>query len=290
MNHPGIIVLDKPVDKSSAFVTRIIGRKIGAKKIGHLGTLDPFATGVLPIAIDEATKLIPYIKSEQKTYVFEIVFGEKRDTGDVTGKIIETSDFIPKREEILETLPCFSGKLAQIPHIFSAVKINGKKAYKIARSGKIPDIPPREITIFSLRLLEQTSDGSYVFETTVSPGTYIRTLTEDMASRLNSLAYVKNLRRIMDGQFNINDAVTMETLEDKNFRLDNIIKTPKNVLEGNMPLVKVSRLEAETLIHGKSTHISWDKNEIIAVCSDTEFLSIVNVINGIASVKRVIIA
>ncbi|MDR2074968.1 MAG: tRNA pseudouridine(55) synthase TruB [Holosporales bacterium] len=233
MNQPGIIILDKPVGKSSAFITRIIGRKVGAKKVGHLGTLDPFATGVLPIAFNSATKLIPYIKSEQKTYIFEVFFGEKRETGDITGNIIETSDFCPSKEEILSVLQYFTGNILQIPHRFSAVKINGKKAYEIARTGGQPNLKERPITIFSLNLLNQASVNSYVFEATVSPGTYIRTLAEDIANKLGSVAYVKNLRRIQDGQFSIHKAVTMELLENLSFCIDDILQTPEFVLENS---------------------------------------------------------
>jgi tRNA pseudouridine55 synthase len=230
MNQPGIIILDKPVGKSSAFITRLIGRKVGAKRAGHLGTLDPFATGVLPIAFNSATKLISYIKSEQKTYIFEVFFGEKRETGDITGKVIETSDFCPSEREILSVLQYFRGQLLQIPHRFSAVKINGKKAYEIARMGGNPSLKERPITIFSLSLLDQTLINSYVFEATVSPGTYIRTLAEDIANRLDSVAYVKNLRRVQDGQFSISEAVTMEFLENRSFCVDDILQTPESLL------------------------------------------------------------
>ena len=139
----GIIVIDKPEGKSSAFVDFVVKKQLRAEKVGHIGTLDPFATGVLAIAINGGTKSIPYIKTKSKTYEFEINFGKRTDTSDKTGKIVEISERIPTDAEIKTVLPQFIGEISQVPSIFSAIKIDGKRAYELARKGEMPEMKSR---------------------------------------------------------------------------------------------------------------------------------------------------
>ena len=131
----GILIIDKPEGKSSAFIDFIVKKVLGIKKVGHIGTLDPFATGVLAIALNNGTKTIPYIKAERKTYEFEIAFGKKTNTGDKTGEIVEISNNVPTTSEIESLLPQFVGEILQTPSIFSAIKVGGKRAYELARKG-----------------------------------------------------------------------------------------------------------------------------------------------------------
>ncbi len=287
MSLSGIIILDKPKDKSSAFIARLIGKKIGAKKVGHLGTLDPFATGVLPIAINEATKLIPYINSRQKTYEFEIVFGEKKNTADITGETIQTSQIIPTYDDILKIIPLFIGQIKQIPHIYSAIRINGRKSYEIVRRGGTPQIPAREVTIFSLEILGQTSDKSCVFRASVSPGTYIRTLAEDIADKLQTKAYVKMLRRISDGIFHIKNAITIDELEKNYYNVENVICGLEEVLD-DIPVIFIDSHEVNVLKNGQSLPAIEGEDGIVAVSSSDGFFAIVEIRDGIMSPKRII--
>ncbi len=288
MNESGVIILDKPINKSSAFITRIIGRRIGAKKIGHLGTLDPFATGVLPIAINDATKLISFINSKRKTYVFEIVFGTKTDTADLTGQVIETRDSIPRKDQVLETLPNFIGEIEQIPSAYSAIKIGGKKAYELARKGIKPDIKSRKITIFHIKYLERTNTNSHVIEACVSSGTYIRTLAEDIAFSLNTVAYVRQLRRTQDGVFQENCAITIDELEKNNYNINQFLCRLEDTLD-DIPVIFVeSQSIIDDLRNGRATTLKTHASGITAVSSSDGFFAIVECKKGFAIPKRIV--
>lgn len=288
MNISGILILDKPVGKSSAFIARLIGKKIGAKKVGHLGTLDPFATGVLPIAINDATKLIKYIKAKQKTYVFEMVFGQKTNTSDVTGQIIETSDNIPNQQKIANHLRNFVGETEQIPSSFSAIKIQGQKACELARKGEIPNIKKRKITVFSLKYLEQTTENSHIIEASVSPGTYIRTLAEDIASSLNSAAYVKTLKRTQDGIFSLRNAITMDELEKNNYNINHVLCQLEDVLD-DIPVIFISSQKiVEDLRNGRTAIIPTHPDGLVAVASTDGFFAIVELNDSVAHPRRII--
>ncbi|MDR1488655.1 MAG: tRNA pseudouridine(55) synthase TruB [Holosporales bacterium] len=289
MNKAGIIILDKPAGKSSAFVARIVGKIVGAKKVGHLGTLDPFATGVLPVAINGATKIIQYITPKQKTYVFEIVFGEKRNTGDVTGNVIEISKNIPSSSNIESVLPLFMGEIKQTPHIFSAIKTNGKKAYEIARKGGIPKIKQRNVSIFSIKILKYSP---CILEASVSPGTYIRSLTEDIAKMLGTVAYVKTLRRVSDGKFSLEKAVTLDKLEMNRYNLDEVddmLWNLEDILD-DIPVVLIGEHNVAYLLDGKPVVVgnSLDSEVVVLLSQDSGFLAIAEIKNFTAYPKRII--
>lgn len=288
MNISGIIVLDKPVGKSSAFITRIVGRRIGAKKIGHLGTLDPFATGVLPIAVNDATKLISLIKPKRKTYVFEIVFGEKTDTADLTGHVIGTSDNIPLEDKILEKLSSFIGEMEQVPSAYSAIKIDGKRAYELARNGLNPDMKPRKITVFHVKYIEQTDTNSHIIEACVSPGTYIRTLAEDIASSLKSVAYVRQLRRTQDGIFTEKSAITIDELEKNNYNIDQSLCRLEDILDDIPVVFTDSQSVIDDLRNGRATALQSQDDGFIAVSSTSGFFAIVECKASLAIPKRIV--
>lgn len=284
----GIIAIDKPAGRSSAFVARLIGRKVGAKKVGHLGTLDPFATGVLPVALNDATKLINYVNSKQKTYVFEMVFGEKTDTGDLTGSIIEASDHIPSRDEILDGLPSFIGEIYQIPPSYSAIKIDGKRAYELARKGEKPLIKSRKITIFSIKYIKQSSERSHVIEASVSPGTYIRTLAEDIAISLNSVSYVRSLRRTQDGIFTIENAITIDELEEKNYNMEHVLCELEDILD-DIPVVFIdSQNVIDDLRNGRKSVLLDQIDGTFAISSSDGFFAIVECFASVVYLKRVV--
>lgn len=184
----GVIVVNKPKGITSNAVVQKVRKALNTKQVGHCGTLDPLATGVLPILVGQGTKISKYLVEHNKTYVATIKLGEKTDTADREGKVIETKQ-VPKlnNDEIKKTLNSFIGKQKQIPPIYSAIKKEGKKLYEYARKGETVEIEPREIEIFDIKLLKYDSkENMIVYEVSCSKGTYIRTLCEDIAKELET--------------------------------------------------------------------------------------------------------
>lgn len=202
----GWVIVDKPEGMSSAHVVAKIKRLFKAKKAGHGGTLDPLATGVLPIALGEATKTLSYVLDGAKAYRFQLKWGEGRTTDDREGEITKISDKRPNANEIKDILPQFIGHIEQIPPSYSALKVNGKRAYTLAREGQSVSLPPRQIVISSLILLESTPDTA-TFEVSCSKGTYVRSLARDLASKLGTYAHITQLRRLKAGFFHEKDAI-----------------------------------------------------------------------------------
>lgn len=213
----GIIIINKPKGYTSHDVVNKIRKIYNTKKVGHIGTLDPNATGVLPVLIGKATKLSEYLMEHNKTYRATIKLGEKRDTGDSEGKVIERCDVSNlvgayDCSLITDILNSFLGKQFQTPPIYSAIKINGKKLYEYARVGKEIEIPKREIEIYDIKL-EGIKDLEIEFSVTCSKGTYIRSLCEDIAMKLGTIGYMKELQRTKVDKFTINEAYTIEEIE-----------------------------------------------------------------------------
>lgn len=211
----GWLIIDKPRDMGSTQVVNLTRRLFDAKKNGHAGTLDPFATGVLPIAFGEATKVLPYVTDGEKEYEFLLQFGASTNTDDSEGEIVETTENIPTLGEIKQTIPLFIGKIKQTPPQYSAIKINGQRAYKLARDGQQVDMPEREIEIFDLQLLDfDDANRQAKFRVRCSKGTYVRTLGRDIALKLGSKGYLQELRRTKCGKFSIDDAILLEKLKN----------------------------------------------------------------------------
>lgn len=210
----GWLVLDKPLGLTSTQALGKARRILGGTKVGHGGTLDPLATGVLPLAFGEATKVISHIMDGEKEYEFTANWGEGRTTDDAEGEVIKTSDIRPNEESILKVLPSFIGEINQIPPIFSAIKIDGKRAYDLARAGEIPEMKPRQIMVHSLELIEIIDKDHASFRVSCGKGTYVRSLARDIAEALGSCAYVSALRRTKVGPFTLESAFSLEKLED----------------------------------------------------------------------------
>lgn len=211
----GWLIIDKPRDMGSTQVVNLTRRLFNAKKNGHAGTLDPFATGVLPIAFGEATKVLPYVTDGEKEYEFVLQFGASTNTDDSEGEIVETTAKIPTEDEIKQVIPLFIGKIKQTPPMYSAIKINGQRAYKLARDGQQVEMPEREIEIFDLRLLNfNEANRQAKFKVRCSKGTYVRTLGRDIALKLSSKGYLRELRRTKCGKFSIDDAILLEKLKN----------------------------------------------------------------------------
>ena len=212
-NIHGWLIVDKPKGMGSTQVVNLTRRLFQANKNGHTGTLDPFATGVLPIAFGETTKLIPYVTDGPKEYEFVIHFGIETESGDTEGAVVRQCDYLPSEEEIRQVLPQFLGKIVQVPPAFSAIKINGQRAYHLARKGEDVSIPERTVEIYSLELLEKISESRAKFRVPCSKGTYVRTLGQDIAKRLGSLGYLEELRRTKCGNFDLSQKILLENLQ-----------------------------------------------------------------------------
>jgi tRNA pseudouridine55 synthase len=209
----GWIVLDKPLGLTSARAVAAVKRILGAQKAGHAGTLDPLATGVLPIALGEATKTMSFALGGPKAYRFTLAWGEQRTTDDAEGAVTATSAARPARAQIEAALPRFTGALMQTPPAFSALKVDGERAYDLARSGAEVALRPRPVSIHALALLDTPDSGHARFEARVGSGTYIRALARDLGLALGTLAYVTELQRISVGCFTLDRAISLAQLE-----------------------------------------------------------------------------
>lgn len=210
----GWLILDKPLGMGSTQGVGKVKWLFQAQKAGHAGTLDPLATGVLPIALGEATKTVPFIMDAEKTYRFTAKWGATTTTDDGEGEIIARSDKRPSRDEIEAILDQFTGEIEQVPPQFSAVKVDGERAYDIARDGEEVKLEARTITIHDLRIVDSPSPDETVFEAVTGKGAYVRALVRDMAKALGTEGHVSALRRTAVGPFHANDAVSVEALED----------------------------------------------------------------------------
>ena len=212
----GIIIINKPKNCTSHDIVRK-AKKILNEKVGHTGTLDPNATGVLPLLIGKGTQISKYIINHDKTYEAVLQLGEKTDTADIEGEVIETKPVDSKCLEakfIEQTLKALEGEQEQVPPMYSAIKINGKKLYEYARNGEKVEIEPRKIEIYSLELININEANKQIeFRVSCSKGTYIRTLCENIAEKLGTVGYMKELKRTQVGEFKIEDAITIEELE-----------------------------------------------------------------------------
>ncbi len=215
----GIIIVNKPQGFTSQDVVSKIKKILNEKKAGHTGTLDPLATGVLPVLLGNSTKLSKYLVEHDKIYVAKIRLGEKTETGDSEGKIIEEKNVpelsVSKVENVLNS---FLGKQMQLPPMYSAIKVNGKKLYEYARNGQTADIPEREIEVYSISLIS-FENNEIEFEVKVSKGTYIRTLCEDIAKALGTVGFMAKLQRTIVDRFKIEDSYTFEQIEKGNYKL-----------------------------------------------------------------------
>lgn len=249
----GILVINKPKGLTSNDIVKKV-KKILNTKVGHTGTLDPNATGVLPLLLGNATKISKYLINHDKEYEAVIKLGVKTTTADVEGKIIEEKEINKeklKKENIEKVLESFVGKQQQIPPIYSAIKVNGKKLYEYARQGKEVEIKARDIEIYDLKLLKIDSENNELtINVKCSKGTYIRSLCEDIAAKLETVGYMKELNRIQVGEFNIKDSVTIEefkaNIENKDY--SNIIGIEKIFKE--IPEITIKQREYEKYLNG----------------------------------------
>lgn len=235
----GIILIDKPKDYTSRDIVNIISKKLQTKKVGHTGTLDPLATGLLVLCIGKTLKLSELLVSTKKEYIATMKLGIETDTLDITGSIVKRKNNLKKitTQDIEEVLKKYTGKIIQEVPKYSSVKVKGKKLYEYARKGEEVVLPKREVEIFNIEPLSKLEDNTFTFKCTVSKGTYIRSLIRDIGVSLGTYATMSNLRRTKQGLFNIEDAYTLEDIENNNYKILNakdVLKLPKVIVDENL--------------------------------------------------------
>ncbi len=293
----GWVVLDKPVGMTSTHAVSVIKRLYAAKRAGHAGTLDPLASGCLPIALGEATKTVPFVVDSRKTYAFTIRWGEERDTDDGEGRIVATSALRPDAAAIRALLPRFIGTIEQIPPRFSAVKIDGERAYDLARDGEIVELAPRAVTIHRLDLVDMP-DGDHAALTAVcGKGTYIRALARDLGRALGVLGHVSALRRSQVGPFEEADLIPLEQVEALCHRAaageghlaDTLL--PIETALDDIPALAVSPADAARLTRGQAALLRGRDATIfrgmVQVASGGQLLAIAEVERGEIVPRRV---
>jgi tRNA pseudouridine55 synthase len=254
----GWVVLDKPVGMTSTHAVSVVKRLFAAKRAGHAGTLDPLASGCLPIALGEATKTVPFVMDGRKGYLFTVRWGEERDTDDAEGRILARNEARPGAEAIRALLPRFTGTIAQTPPKFSAIKIEGERAYDLAREGEAVELQSRPVDIHRLDLIEIPDADHAVFAAECGKGTYVRALARDMGRALGTLGHVCALRRIVVGPFGETDLISLEQLQALCHRAaageasfaDALM--PVETALDDIPALAVSRADAARLQRGQA--------------------------------------
>lgn len=263
----GVIIVDKPINLTSRDVVNRVCKVLNTKKVGHTGTLDPIATGVLVLCIGKATKLVDVITDKDKKYEATVKLGILTDTLDIEGNIIKKGDVTLNKKELSDTLNYFIGTYNQEVPIYSAVKVKGKKLYEYARSGKNVILPKRSVTIKDIKLLDVTKD-SYKFRVLVSKGTYIRSLIKDINDKLGIIGVMSGLKRIKQGNFDIKDAISLDDIENNNYKLlsiTDILKDDKCIYIDDAFYNKIKNGSIIENIYNSKTVKFIYKNEVIAI-------------------------
>lgn len=252
----GWLILDKPLGMTSAQAVAKVRRRFDAAKAGHAGTLDPMASGVLPIAMGEATKVVSKAMDGAKAYRFTIRWGEECDTDDAEGQVIAESGRRPGWEDIEAALPRFTGEIEQVPPAYSAVKVDGARAYDLARGGEVPELAARLIRIDELHLIDCPDPDHAVLEMICGKGAYVRGLARDLGRVLGCRGHVSELRRIRVGDFDESMAISLDNLEDLGHKeaLDGLL-LPVEAALADIPALAVTGPEAERLRFGQAIRV-----------------------------------
>jgi tRNA pseudouridine55 synthase len=263
----GWIILDKGVGMTSTHAVAVVKRSLSAKKAGHAGTLDPLASGILPIALGEATKTVPFVMDGRKSYVFTVAWGAETNTDDTEGDVVERTGAVPDPAAIEALLPRFTGSIQQVPPRFSAIKIQGERAYDLARDGETVELQPRTVEIDRLTLVHHAGDRS-VLEADCGKGTYVRAIARDLGRALGCLGHIAALRRTRVGPFTEEDAVAVDDLAT-----DPAALRPVEMALSEIPSVAVSRDMAARLMRGQSIILRGREaplsGRIYATCNGT---------------------
>ena len=271
-NYNGILIVNKPSGITSRDVVNIVGKTLNTKKVGHTGTLDPMATGVLVLCLGNALKVCELITANDKEYIAKVILGIETETLDTTSPIINTKKTNITKEEIEKILNSFKGSYLQEVPKYSAVKINGKKLYEYAREGKEIELPKKMVTIYDIQLISDITyyndTTSFYIKTTVSKGTYIRSLIRDIGYKLNTYGCMDSLERTRQGIFNIDNSYTLEEIKNNNYKLLSIEESLPNI-----PLVQVDNKTLFKIKNGVKLKkffdgdmaIIKDKNKVVAI-------------------------
>jgi tRNA pseudouridine55 synthase len=283
----GWIVLDKPIGMTSTQAVAVVKRLFQAKRAGHAGTLDPLASGGLPIALGEATKTVPFVMDGRKRYRFTVRWGEERDTDDTEGQVVKTSEIRPDAEAIRSLLPQFTGLIEQTPPRYSAIKVQGERAYDLARDGEVVDLAPRPVEIHRLSLVEQQDSNSSVFEAECGKGTYVRALARDMGRILGCYGHICALRRTLVGPFGENDMILLEQLEALCNRaasgegsLADALLPVETALD-DIPALAVTRADAARLHRGQAVLL---RGRDAPNCSGTVYVTVAGRLLALAEI------
>ncbi len=285
----GWVVLDKPVGMTSTYAVSVIKRLFAARRAGHAGTLDPLASGCLPIALGDGTKTVPYVMDGRKTYRFTVRWGEERDTDDAEGRVVEERDQRPAVEAIQALLPAYIGAIEQVPPRFSAIKIDGERAYDIARDGEEPELKARTVNIDRLEVVDTPDADHTSFEAECGKGTYVRALARDLGRALGCLGHVSALRRIAVGPFAEADMISLEELEALCHRaakgegsLADALFPVATALD-DIPALAVSRADAARLQRGQAVLM---RGRDAPVVRGTVYITVAGSLLALAEVDR----
>jgi tRNA pseudouridine55 synthase len=276
----GIVIIDKPQDWTSQDVTARLRRVYNTRRIGHGGTLDPMATGVLPVFVDRATRGVEFFEHAEKTYEAVLQLGMTTDTEDTSGTVLERQDVHISETEFLNILPQFRGKIMQVPPMYSALKINGQKLVDLARKGKTVERQPREIEIFQLDLLEFSGDTARL-RVRCSKGTYIRTLCKDIGEALGCGGCMAALRRVQAGEYTIEEAVPLQTLLDSDDPAQYL--RPVESMFRNYPILTLSAKQEKCCRNGASFSTSVAPGTYRVHSAKGEFLALMKSECGVMS-------
>lgn len=275
----GVILIDKPTDYTSRDIVNIVSKKVGTKKVGHTGTLDPMATGVLAICVGEGTKLVETLMCDDKIYEAEITLGIETDTLDSTGTILNQKKTKVSKKEIEEALKSMIGTYEQEVPKYSAIKVNGKKLYEYARNKEEVVLPKHKVTIYSLELISDIIYTEYTtifkIRTHVSKGTYIRSLIRDVAYTLNTIGVMSSLRRIKQGKFLIKDCITLKDLETDDYKLLPIEEILKDEFT-----VEVDDYVANMISNGRILENRYNKEQVVFKDKNGKVLAIYKTRDG----------
>ena len=272
----GVVLVNKPAGVSSSKVVNIVKFKLGAKKAGHLGTLDLEGEGLLPVTVNNATKLFDFFLNKTKTYETVFVFGIETDTLDMSGQILREKECHLSAQQVEDVAKSMVGKYNQMPPQYSAKKVGGKVAYKEARKGKVLELKPKEIEIFDFKLLSQESENKFRFQITCSSGTYIRSVCRDMAERLSTYGSMQCILRTRCGAFDLKDAYTLQDIEEGKFK----VLSCENMFDFDKILLL--REDVERLFHGQRLPFLRE-NGLVRIFDNTQnsFVGIGEVIDNI---------
>ncbi len=268
----GWVILDKPLHTPSTKAVNIIRRAFNAAKAGHSGTLDPLASGILPIALGEATKTIPYVMDATKDYAFEVTWGAETTTDDREGEETLTSDYRPTMDKITAIIPNFTGRISQVPPIYSAIKKDGKRSYDLARNNQEVELDPREVDIHSLVCLANDDDKAS-FNVTTGKGAYIRSLGRDMARALGARGHISSLRRLRVGPFSLDASISLDFFE----KIDNSADAfealhPVSTALDDIPALAITEEDATRLRRGQKIEV--DRSTIVSDADDVVMTAI----------------